>query len=155
MRRRSLRLISPARFPEVIGIASIRHEVVVARHPDEVWDALRDVGAVHRRLLPGRVREVSIDGNVRTLTMPDGHIVRELIVDVDDDTRRLAYAVIEGARPPLQHHHATFEVFAADDGESRLVWTTDILPDDLADLVRERSARGAAEMKRVIESAAE
>jgi carbon monoxide dehydrogenase subunit G len=139
----------------VTDIASIRHEVVVARRPSEVWDVLRDVGAVHRRLLPGRVQDVSIDGSVRTLTMPDGHIVRELIVAVDDDTRRLAYAVIEGARPPLQHHHATFQVFAEGDEQSRLVWTTDILPDTLADLIRERSARGAVEMKRVIESAGE
>jgi hypothetical protein len=139
----------------VISIASIRHEVVVARRPHEVWDVLRDVGAVHRRLLPGRVQEVSIDGNVRTLTMPDGHVVRELIVDVDDDARRLAYAVVEGARPPLEHHHATFQVFAEGAEESRLVWVTDILPDSLTDLIRERSARGAVEMKRVIESVGE
>ncbi|MEV8514652.1 SRPBCC family protein [Dactylosporangium sp. NPDC051484] len=134
-------------------IASIRQEVVVDRSPDRVWDVLRDVGAVHRRLLPGRVQEVSVDGNVRTLTMPDGHVVRELIIDVDDDARRLAYAVVEGARPPLQHHHATFQVFPEGDERSRLVWVTDILPDTLADLVRERSFRGAAEMKRVIEAA--
>jgi hypothetical protein len=137
----------------VIDIASIRHEVVVARRPQEVWDVLRDVGAVHRRLLPGRVQDVSIDGSVRTLTMPDGHVVRELIIDVDDDARRLAYAVVEGARPPLEHHHATFQVFDEGDAQSRLVWVTDILPDALADLIRERSARGAAEMKRVIEAA--
>lgn len=116
---------------------------------------LRDVGAVHRRLLPGRVQDVNIVGNVRTLTMPDGHIVRELIVDVDDDARRLAYAVVEGARPALEHHHATFQVFDEGDAQSRLVWVTDILPDNLADLVRERSMRGAYEMKRVMESAGE
>lgn len=113
---------------------------------------LRDVSAVHRRLLPGRVRDVRIDGRVRTLTMPDGYVVRELIVDVDDDARRLAYAVIEGARPALEHHHATFQVFDEDETHSRLVWVTDILPDELAGLIRERSARGADEMKRVIEA---
>ncbi|MEV4636610.1 SRPBCC family protein [Actinoplanes sp. NPDC049548] len=131
----------------------MRHEIVVARPPHEVWDVLRDVGAVHRRLLPGRVLDVSIDGRVRTLTMPDGHVVRELIVDVDDDARRLAYAVIEGARPPLEHHHATFQVFDEADGQSRLVWVTDILPDAPAGLIRERTAYGVYEMKRVIEQA--
>jgi carbon monoxide dehydrogenase subunit G len=140
-------------FSEVRKIASIRQEVVVARRPEQVWDVLRDVGAVHRRLLPGRVQEVSIDGNVRTLTMSDGHIVRELIIDVDDDARRLAYAVVEGARPPLQHHHAAFQVFAEGDEQSRVVWVTDLLPDSLAELIRERSFRGAAEMKRIIEAA--
>jgi hypothetical protein len=77
-----------------------------------VWDAVRDVGAVHRRLLPGRVLDADVDGDVRTLVMPDGHVVRELIVDVNDETRRLAYAVIDGARPALRHHHASLQVFA-------------------------------------------
>jgi hypothetical protein len=116
-----------------------------------VWDVLRDVGAVHRRLLPGRVHDVSIDGDVRTLTMPDGHVVRELIVAVDDDERRLAYAVVEGSRPPLQHHHATFQVFAEGDAQSRLVWITDILPSSLAGLIHARTERGVEEMRQAIE----
>jgi len=136
---------------EEIDIASIRHEVVVARRPDQVWDVLRDVGAVHRRLLPGRVQSVSIDGDVRTLTMPDGHVVRELIVDVDDEARRLAYAVIEGSRPPLQHHHASFQVFTEGTEHSRLVWITDVLPSSLAGLIHARTARGIEEMKQAIE----
>jgi carbon monoxide dehydrogenase subunit G len=149
-----VRIHSVSSFLEVIHIASIRHEVVVARTPHEVWDVLRDVGAVHQRLLPGRVQDVSINGNIRTLTMPDGHIVRELIVAIDDDKQRLAYSVIEGARPALEHHHASFEVFPEGEKQSRLVWTTDILPDSLAGLVSERSRRGALEMKQVIEAAA-
>jgi hypothetical protein len=39
---------------------------------------------------------------VRFLTFPDGHIVRELIASIDDDALRLAYSVIEGARPLIQ-----------------------------------------------------
>jgi hypothetical protein len=109
------------------------------------------VGAVHRRLLPGRVLETDVDGDVRTLVMPDGHVVRELIVDVDDETRRLAYAVIEGERPPLRHHHASLQVFAEGDGHSRLVWVTDVLPNSLAGEIRARTERGAEEMKHALE----
>jgi hypothetical protein len=142
-----------APLPEEIEIASIRHEVVVALRPELVWDALRDVGAVHRRLLPGRVLDTDLDGDVRTLLMPDGHVVRELIVDVDDETRRLAYAVIDGARPPLRHHHASFQVFAEGECHSRLVWITDVLPSSLAGEIRARTVRGAEEMKNVLERA--
>jgi Polyketide cyclase / dehydrase and lipid transport len=127
-------------------VASVRCEVRVAAVADQVWDAVRDVGAVHLRLLPGRVADAVIDGDVRTLTMPDGHLVRELIVDVDDGARRLAYAVVEGSRPPLRHHHATFEVHPDGDAASRLVWTADFLPDDGAELVRARMTYGIAEM---------
>ena len=116
-----------------------------------MWDALRDIGAVHQRLLPGRVLDTDVDGDVRTLVMPDGHVVRELIVDVDDETRRLAYAVIDGARPALRHHHASLQVFPEGDGHSRLVWVTDVLPSSPADEIRARTERGAAEMKNVLE----
>jgi len=83
--------------------------------------------------------------------MPDGHVVRELIVDVDDETRRLAYAVIDGARPALRHHHASLQVFAEANGHSRLVWVTDVLPSSLAGEIRARAVRGAEDMKSVLE----
>jgi hypothetical protein len=117
-----------------------------------VWDAVRDVGAVHERLLPGRVSATRVDGDVRTLTFPHGGVVRELIVDIDDEARRLAYAVVGGTRQPLTHHHATFQVFAEGDGRSRLVWITDFLPHTLAADIRARIERGAEEMKRTLES---
>ena len=34
-------------------MASIRHEIVIDASPEHVWGVLRDVGAVHERLLPG------------------------------------------------------------------------------------------------------
>ncbi|MER5646003.1 SRPBCC family protein [Streptosporangium sp. NPDC002524] len=134
-------------------MASIRTEVVIDSSPEQVWAAIRDVGAVHRRLLPDRVADTRIEGDVRILVFPDGNVVRELIVDVDDATRRLAYAVIEGARPPLAHHHASFQVLSEEPGRSRLVWITDVLPDAFAGEIRARVERGAADMKRTLEKA--
>lgn len=132
-------------------MASIRTEVVIDSSPEQVWAAIRDVGAVHRRLLPDRVADTRIEGDVRILVFPDGNVVRELIVDVDDATRRLAYAVVEGARPALAHHHASFQVFSEEPDRSRLVWITDVLPDALAGEIRARVERGAADMKRTLE----
>jgi hypothetical protein len=40
-----------------------------------------------------------MDGEIRILTFPSGGVVRELIVDVDEEVRRKAYAVIEGHAP--------------------------------------------------------
>jgi uncharacterized protein YndB with AHSA1/START domain len=91
-------------------VASVRCEIVITAPPELVWDVLRDVGAVHQRLLPGRVIATRIEGDQRFLTFPDGHVVRELIVTVDDDAQRLAYSVVQGARPPARYHHASFEV---------------------------------------------
>ncbi|WP_405093885.1 SRPBCC family protein [Micromonospora sp. NBC_01392] len=131
-------------------MAMVRVEAVVDAPARQVWDAVADVGAVHRRLLPGRVADARLDGDVRILTMPDGHQIRELILGVDHDLRRMAYAVVEGQRLPLTYHHAAFQVL--DEGRrSRLVWLTDVLPHHMADVVRPRVERGITEMKAALE----
>ncbi|MBG0812627.1 SRPBCC family protein [Planomonospora sp. ID82291] len=135
-------------------MASIRHEIVIDASPEHIWDVLRDVGAVHERLLPGRVTDTRLEDGQRFLTFPDGHVVRELIVAIDDDSRRLAYSVVEGARPPLEHHHASFEVLPEGDRAGRLIWTTDVLPHARAAEIRGRMEYGASEMKEAIEAAA-
>ncbi|WP_040810705.1 SRPBCC family protein [Nocardia concava] len=133
-------------------MATIRHEVAIKAAPQHIWDVIRDIGAVHERLLPGRVADTRIEGAERFLTFPDGHIIRELIVTIDEDSRRLAYTVVEGARPELDYHHASFEVRA--DGEhGRLVWITDVLPDTVAPEIHIRTQFGIAEMKQAIEAA--
>lgn len=134
-------------------MTAIRHEIVIGASPSHIWDVVRDVGAVHRRLLPGRVVDTRLDGAERRLTFPDGHVIRELLVSIDDEARRLAYSVLEGARPALEYHHASFEVRA--EGErGRLIWITDVLPESAALEVRIRTEYGLAEMKRAIEAAA-
>lgn len=135
-------------------MATIRHEIVIDASPEHTWDVLRDVGAVHERLLPGRVAGTRIDGDQRFLTFPDGHVIRELIVAIDDDARRLAYSVAEGAQSPIEHHHASFEVRPEGDRAALLIWTTDVLPHTLAAEIRIRVERGAMEMKQAIEATA-
>ncbi|MFG1990709.1 SRPBCC family protein [Actinoplanes sp. NPDC048988] len=132
-------------------MATVRAEVVVDLPPEQVWEAVADVGAVHRRLLPGRVRDARIEGDARILTMPDGWQVREVIVAVDHGLRRLAYAVADGQRMPLTYHHASFQVFD-EEGRGRLVWVTDVLPHAMAAVVRGVVERGLAEIKQTLES---
>ena len=133
-------------------MASIRQEILIEATPEQVWAAVRDVGAVHLRLVPGQVVDTRLEGDSRILTFANGAVVRELIVAVDDEARRLAYAVVEG-RMPLVHHHASLQVFADGAGRSRLVWITDVLPHTLAGEVRLRVERGAAIMKQALEAA--
>ncbi|MEU4337951.1 SRPBCC family protein [Micromonospora lupini] len=132
-------------------MATIRVDAVVDVPAQQVWEAIADVGAVHQRLLPGRVAETSIEGDVRILTMPDGAQVRELILAIDHELRRMAYAVTDGQRLPLTYHHASFQVFDRGD-QSQIVWLTDVLPHALAGLVRARVERGILEMKEVLEA---
>ncbi len=133
-------------------MGSIRKEISVNATPEQVWDAVRDVGAVHQRLTPGLTLDTQLEGDTRILSFPNGAMARELIVAIDDETRRLAYAVVEG-RMPLIHHHATFQVFPDGENCSRLVWITDFLPHTFATEIRARVERGAIVIKQTLENA--
>jgi hypothetical protein len=134
-------------------VASVHHEIVIEAEAAHVWDAIRDVGAVHERLLPGRVVATRLEGDHRVLTFPNGREVRELIVDLDEQRRRLAYAVLGGDSLGLTYHHASFQVLPEGAGRCRLVWITDLLPHHLADAVQARVAVGAADMQRTLQAA--
>lgn len=134
-------------------MATVAVETFVDVPAEQAWAAIADVGAVHRRLLPGRVAAAEIDGDFRILTMPNGARIRELIISIDHDLRRMAYSVIEGQALPLTYHQAAFQVVEAD-GRTRIVWTTDVLPHALAGAVRARVERGIVEMRAVLEASA-
>lgn len=132
-------------------MGTIHKEITINSTPEHVWNVVSDVGAVHKRLVPDYTAETQFDGTNRMITFSNGNVVRELIVDLDDNARRLAYAVVEG-RMPLMHHHASFQVFTESQNRSRLVWITDFLPNDLAAEIQIRIDRGAEVMKRTIEA---
>lgn len=127
-------------------MASIRKEFTVSSRPEDVWSAFRDVGAIHDRLAKGFVTDTRLEGESRVVTFANGAVVRELIVDVDDKARRLAYAVVEWQ---TTHHNASFQVFPDGDG-SRVVWITDLLPNQMADLVGGFMEQGAMAMKQTL-----
>lgn len=129
-------------------MASIRKEIPLKARAEEVWDVLRDVGAVHRRLAPGFVTDARLDGDARIVTFANGLVARELIVDVDEKARRVAYAVVGGR---LSHHHATMQVTAEGDGRCRLVWVADLLPHDMAGAIDQMMEQGSAAMKAALE----
>jgi carbon monoxide dehydrogenase subunit G len=131
-------------------MASIRNEILVEVHPDQAWDAIRDVGQIHVRLVPGFVTDCRLEGDARIVTFGNGMQVRELIVDVDDEARRVAWAAVGGQ---FKHHNASLQVFAEGDGHARLVWIADLLPDELAGPIRAMIEQGMAAMKRTLEHA--
>jgi hypothetical protein len=73
------------------------------------------------------------------VTFANGITVDERIISIDDDIRRLAYSATGGT---AEHHHATFEIHPADGG-SRIVWTTDVVPDAVGPAIRGMVEAGA------------
>jgi hypothetical protein len=122
----------------------LHHDITTTADAASVWDAIRDVGAVHRRFAAGFVTATCVDpdhADERVVTFVNGVEARERIISIDDDRRRLAYSVVESPAG-LTHHHGTFTVVADGDG-SRLVWDVDLLPADAAPFIDDMMAAGA------------
>jgi carbon monoxide dehydrogenase subunit G len=130
-------------------MASIRREIQINASPDHVWDALRDVGALHTRLVPGFVVDTRMEAGARIVTFGNGMTVREEIVDVDDAARRVAWAIVGGQ---FQHYNGTAQVFPDGAGGSRFVWTADLLPHSMAGGVAEMIGAGIAIIKKTMET---
>jgi uncharacterized protein YndB with AHSA1/START domain len=130
-------------------MASIRKEISIGAPAERVWAAFKDVGAVHTRLAPGFVTDCRMDGRDRIVTFANGFVAREVIVDLDDKARRLAYSA---RSERLAHHNASFQVLDEGPGHCRVVWIADVLPDEAAQVVGSMMEEGAAVMKRTLEA---
>jgi carbon monoxide dehydrogenase subunit G len=131
-------------------MASIHKEIAVNARPERVWDAIRDVGAVHKRLAPGFVTDTRLEGDARVVTFASGLVARELIVDLDDQARRLAWSVV-GSK--MTHHNASLQVFPDGEARSRVVWIADLLPNELRDYIGGMIEQGMATMKKTLDGA--
>jgi len=132
-------------------MASIRKEIAIAAAAAHVWDALRDVGALHTRLVPGFVVDTKLEPGARIVTFGNGVVARELIVTIDDAERRLVWSVVGGH---LTHHNASAQVF--DDGAKhcKFVWIADVLPDEAAPQVAAMMEQGMRVIQATLERTA-
>jgi hypothetical protein len=89
--------------------------VLSTASPAAVWEAIRDIGALHTRLVPGFVVLAEIIPGGRRVTFANGLVIDESNVSSDDSARRL-------------------------------VWTADLLPNEMASAVDQMMDQGAAAM---------
>jgi hypothetical protein len=128
-------------------MGSIAKEMHVTATGADVWDAVRDFGAVHERVVPGFVVDSVTDGDDRIVTFANGAVVRERLVTIDDKRRRLVYAVVE-SQLGFTHHQATVEVLEeAGRKGCYIIWTTDFLPSGPGPIVDVLMTEGATVME--------
>jgi carbon monoxide dehydrogenase subunit G len=129
-------------------MASIRKEILTKARPDDIWDALRDIGALHTRLVPGFVTDTRLEPGARIVTFANGMVVRELIVTVDDSERRVVWSAVGGS---LTHHNGSAQVFSDANGLTKVVWIADLLPDEAASAISAMMEQGMAVMKQTLD----
>jgi carbon monoxide dehydrogenase subunit G len=135
-------------------VATVIREFAIAAPAAQCWDALRDFGAVDRRLAAGFVTGTKmLNERDREVTFFTGAVARERLVGIDDDRMRLAYSVVQSAMGST-HHNASAQILPEGAEGSRFVWITDVLPDELSDRIGALMDAGLKAMKATLERAA-
>ncbi|QAY77594.1 SRPBCC family protein [Sphingosinicella sp. BN140058] len=128
---------------------TVHHEITIARRPAAVWEAARDVGALHTRLVPAFVTDTQMLADTvtptRRVTFASGTVADEVIVSIDDERRRLVWSVLG-----VEHHNGALQIFAAPGG-SRVTWTADVLPAAFAARIDPMMGAGLQCMKAFLE----
>ena len=132
-------------------MASIHNDILLSTPARDVWDAVRDFGALPERLAPGFVTACQLDGDARIVTFANGSVAREVLVDCDDARRRLVYAI---NNERLKHYSASVQVIAEGEARCRLVWIIDMLPNELAAYVQGQTKDAVAAIHRAFPAAA-
>ncbi len=130
-------------------MASTHQEMTVAARAADVWESLRDVGNVHKRVAPGFLTDCRMEGEARVVTFFNGMVAKELIVDVDDKAMRLVWSA---RSERLEHHNASIQVFEDGPGRCRVVWIADVLPHEAAKMVGAMMEKAMPIMKKTLES---
>jgi hypothetical protein len=129
-------------------MASIRREITTRTNASTVWEILRDIGALHTRLVPGFVVDTQLEPGARVVTFANGMVVRERIVSVDDTDKRLVWSATGGI---LEHHNASAQVRLNEDGSTRVIWIADVLPDTAAKTIADMMDQGMSAMKSALD----
>jgi hypothetical protein len=92
----------------------------------ERWLRFKEIllGAPAVGVAPGFVINCTLEDDTREVTLANGTVTREVLVDLDD-TARLVYA-INSER--VSHYNGVLQMIAQDGGGTKLIWTIDVLP---------------------------
>jgi carbon monoxide dehydrogenase subunit G len=126
-------------------MASLHRDIPINASPDHVWAVVRDFGAV-QKLAPGFVVDAKLDGDARVVTFANGNVAREMLVDCDEARRRLVYAI---SNERVKHYNASVEI-VGDGATSRLVWTVDVLPNEIAPYISGQMDQAARAMQQAL-----
>jgi carbon monoxide dehydrogenase subunit G len=82
------------------------------------------------------------------VTFANGMVAREDIVSIDEDRRRVCWAIVG-----QNFHHYNGAAQVEDDGQgARFVWTADALPNELAAEVDQMMSAGIGVIKKTLEA---
>ena len=130
-------------------MATIHKEIAIERSKEIVWDAIRDVGAIHKRLVPGFVVDCELEGEWRTVSL---QMAWSYGNSSSLSMKKTAAHAWSARGAPLTHHNASVQVFPDSDEKCRVVWIADLMPDEVAEAIAEMIEQGLSRMKQTLEA---
>ena len=114
-------------------MACIRKELLLDARPEDVWSAVRDFGAPHEKLVPGVLVDSRLEPGARVVTFANGLVVRELLVELNDETRRLCWTARGGRTLVLHGPSRAVAGFPDLEGWLATDWAVKVSPGVVAD----------------------
>lgn len=112
-------------------MASLRTHARIARSAEDVWKVVSDPAAIST-WFPG-IEESTASQGSRSCTLAGGTELEEDIVNVDGSLRRFQYRIRAGM--PVEQHLGTVDVLEDGQQASLVVYSTEIEPDSLAEMM--------------------
>lgn len=116
----------------------VQRSVEVAAAPADVWSVIGPVCSIAdwHPAIASCVEEEDGGTLYRTLQIQDGGLLREQILEVDEDGHAFTYSILEGPLP-VRGYRSTMSVSpGAEEGHSVIVWQSEFssvgMPDDEA-----------------------
>jgi hypothetical protein len=110
-------------------MATIYRSARLSVSPDAAWDVVDRYTRSEVHIFQSCASERQVD-DYRVVVTLEGMELWERNITVDPQRRRAVYTV--PGIPGTEHHQAEMRIDVDADGRAVLVWTTDLLPDELA-----------------------
>ena len=127
-------------------MATIRSHARVHRSADDVWKVVGDPTRIVQ-WFPG-VTAVTVEDNIRTLTLAAGLPVFEEIVTLDNRMRRFQYRITGPL--PVKYHLGTMDVIEDGEPGCLLMYSTEISPDPMAFVLDGVISEGIGNLARML-----
>ena len=124
----------------------IRIEKQIKCSADSLWELFADV--TRSDWVPF-ADEIIFENDVRTFKMDGVGEIQEKIIEKDKAKKSLTYSVIKSPAP-LSHHIANITV-VEDDNFSKLVWTSEVEPDEFEKLILDGMESSVEMIKKILE----
>ena len=124
----------------------IRIEKQIKCSVDSLWELFSDV--TRSDWVPF-ANEIILENDVRTFKMDGVGEIKEKIIEKDQANKSLTYSVIKSPAP-LSHHLAKVTVLE-DNNFSKLVWTSEVEPDEFEKLIADGMESSIEMIKKILE----